>query len=49
MTTPPSRTRHHGPHADSAGLHRLAIALVVISVLLLAVTVADKGLRRDPR
>jgi MFS family permease len=35
----------YGPHADSAGLHRLAIALIVISVLLLAVTVADRGLR----
>jgi MFS family permease len=35
----------YGPHADSAGLHRLAIALVVISVVLLGVTVFDRGLR----
>ncbi|NBH03275.1 MFS transporter [Amycolatopsis sp. SID8362] len=35
----------YGPHADSAGLHRLAVALVVISALLLVVTVADRGLR----
>ena len=35
----------YGPHADSAGLHRLAIALLVISAALLVVTVADRGLR----
>jgi MFS family permease len=35
----------YGPHADSAGLHRLAIALVVVSVVLLGVTVFDRGLR----
>jgi predicted MFS family arabinose efflux permease len=35
----------YGSHADSAGLHRLAIALVVISVVLLGVTVFDRGLR----
>ncbi|MEV6640413.1 MFS transporter [Amycolatopsis sp. NPDC051371] len=35
----------YGPHADSAGLHRLAMALIVISVVLLAVTIADRGLR----
>jgi MFS family permease len=34
-----------GSHADSASLHRLAIALVVVSGLLLAVTVSDRGLR----
>ena len=35
----------YGAHADSAGLHRLAIALVVVSVVLLGVTVFDRGLR----
>ncbi|WP_326943357.1 MFS transporter [Amycolatopsis sp. NBC_01307] len=35
----------YGPHADSAGLHRLAIALLVISAALLIVTVVDRGLR----
>jgi MFS family permease len=35
----------YGPHADSAGLHRLAIALVAISAALLVVTVIDRGLR----
>jgi hypothetical protein len=35
----------YGPHADSAGLHRLALALVAVSVLLLVVTVFDRGLR----
>lgn len=35
----------YGPHADSAGLHRLAIALIVISAALLVVTVVDRGLR----
>lgn len=35
----------YGPHADSAGLHRLAIALVVISGLLLVITLVDRGLR----
>ncbi|WP_344864241.1 MFS transporter [Amycolatopsis ultiminotia] len=36
----------YGGHADSAGLHRLAVVLLVISGLLLVVTVADRGLRR---
>jgi MFS family permease len=37
-----------GVHARSAGLHRLALALVVVSVLLLAVTVFDRELRSPP-
>jgi MFS family permease len=37
-----------GPHASSAGLHRLALALLVVSGLLLAVTVFDKGLKDTP-
>ncbi|MBB4689749.1 MFS transporter [Amycolatopsis jiangsuensis] len=36
----------YGGHADSGGLHRLAVVLVVISGLLLLVTAADRGLRR---
>jgi MFS family permease len=35
-----------GPRASSAGLHTLAVALVVVSVLLLVVTVFDRTLRR---
>ncbi|MFC4085474.1 MFS transporter [Amycolatopsis samaneae] len=34
-----------GRHAGDEGLHRLAIALVVVSALLLAVTLFDRGLR----
>jgi MFS family permease len=33
-----------GPHVTSAGLHRLAWTLAGVGVLLLAVTVADRGL-----
>jgi MFS family permease len=35
----------YGRHADSAGLHRLAVAVLVVGGLLLAVTVLDRGLR----
>jgi MFS family permease len=35
----------YGPHADSAGLHRLALALIAITGVLFVVTVADRGLR----
>ncbi|MFE0027658.1 MFS transporter [Amycolatopsis sp. NPDC059021] len=38
-----------GDHAGDEGLHRLAIALVVVSVILLAVTVFDRGLRERGR
>ena len=38
----------YGPHADSAGLHRLAVALIVLSAVLLVVTVADRGLANRP-
>ncbi len=38
----------YGPHADSAGLHRLAVALIVLSAVLLVVTVIDRGLRTGP-
>ena len=38
----------YGPNADSAGLHRLAVALIVVSGLLLVVTVADRGLANRP-
>ncbi|WP_211246607.1 MFS transporter [Amycolatopsis taiwanensis] len=39
-----------GPHADSAGLHRLALVLIVVGGLLLAVTVSDRalGTRKRP-
>ena len=36
-----------GPHVSSAGLHHLGVALIVIGVLLLAVTVLDRGLRHS--
>ncbi len=37
----------YGGHADSGGLHRLAVVLIVTSVILLVVTAADRGLRRE--
>ncbi|SEP45955.1 Predicted arabinose efflux permease, MFS family [Amycolatopsis saalfeldensis] len=39
----------YGGHADSGGLHRLGLVLIVVSALLLVVTVADRGLRRTAR
>ncbi|WP_326838011.1 MFS transporter [Amycolatopsis rhabdoformis] len=39
----------YGVHADSGGLHRLGVVLVVISALLLVVTVADRGLKLAER
>lgn len=40
-----------GPHADSAGLHRLALVLIGIGGLLLVVTACDRalGAREGPR
>nr|WP_245574142.1 MFS transporter [Amycolatopsis nigrescens] len=35
-----------GPHAGDAGLHELGIALTVVSAILLAVTVFDRGLKK---
>jgi MFS family permease len=37
-----------GPHASSAGLHNLAWALTAIGVVLVAVTVFDRGLKATP-
>jgi MFS family permease len=39
----------YGGHADSGGLHRLGLVLIVVSALLLVVTVFDRGLRRAER
>lgn len=39
----------YGVHADSHGLHRLGAVLVVISVILLVVTIADRGLKLAER
>jgi MFS family permease len=38
-----------GPHASSAGLHHLAWALTAVGVVLLTVTVLDRGLKITPR
>ncbi|WP_050788288.1 MULTISPECIES: MFS transporter [Actinomycetes] len=39
----------YGGHADSGGLHRLAVVLIVTSGLLLIVTAADRALLRAER
>lgn len=39
----------YGEHADDAALHRLAPVLAVVGVLLLLVTLADRGLRAASR
>jgi len=39
----------YGGNADSGGLHRLAVVLIVTSALLLVVTVADRALLRAER
>jgi MFS family permease len=38
-----------GPHASSTGLHHLAWALTAVGVVLLTVTVLDRGLKIAPR
>jgi MFS family permease len=38
-----------GPHASSTGLHHLAWALTAVGVVLLTVTVLDRGLKATPR
>jgi len=38
-----------GPHASSTGLHHLAWALAAVGVVLLTVTVLDRGLKITPR